>query len=50
MKGEMKKAAGVAIAADPTLATVVKNLKHIEQSGRVIKDVGGKVIRVIAKK
>ena len=41
----MKKAEGAAIAARPAMATVAKNLKQIEQSGRGIKDVGGKVIQ-----
>ena len=44
-KGAVKKAEGAAIAARPAMATVAKNLKQIEQSGRGIKDVGGKVIQ-----
>ena len=40
-----KKTKGAVIAARPAMATVAKNLKQIEQSGRGIKDVGGKVIQ-----
>lgn len=48
---EKAKAAGKAfVAVGPAMVAAAKNVKQIEKAGKTIIEVGGKVVKVIAKK